>query len=221
MILLGLDFETTGLEPKLDKVIEVGAVLYDWNEKKPIKIYSEFIEEPVPAEITKLTGITQAMVSSFGVESDKVCEDLKVMASFADYVVAHNAKFDKAFCPVDVNKPWICTRKDIPYTSDIKTRKLHYLASEHQFLNPFQHRAVFDVLTMFEVLKHYDLKEVIKRSKSPDVTLIALVSYAEKDLDRDAGFHWNPNHKVWEIEIKECDVKKFTKNLNFKWRIVT
>ena len=44
MLLLGIDLETDGLDPKVNNILEVGAVLYDWDTKTPVQMLSEFID---------------------------------------------------------------------------------------------------------------------------------------------------------------------------------
>ena len=49
----------------------------------------------------------------------------------------------------------------------IKTRSLPYLAADHGFLNPFPHRALFDVMTMIQIAGMYDINEILKYADSP------------------------------------------------------
>ena len=43
MLILGVDFETTGLDTQKDSIIEVGAVLWDTQRKMPLQIYSDLM----------------------------------------------------------------------------------------------------------------------------------------------------------------------------------
>ena len=89
------DVETTGLSPYYTEIIEIGAVLFDRGEI--IEEFDEFINigHPIPAVITQLTGITDAMLRDGKSEEE-------VMRKFKDFVgdypvVAQNAKFDTAY----------------------------------------------------------------------------------------------------------------------------
>ena len=67
MLLLSLDFETTGLNKEKDQVIEFGAVLYSSTLNKCLDNQGSLVKADVPisAEITGITGITQKAVDKF------------------------------------------------------------------------------------------------------------------------------------------------------------
>src|SRR5690349_19859099 len=115
-----------------------------------------------PPQLVELTGITDEMLKKRGVYPGKALDQLTRLMNEADYVVAHNgANFDKPIYRMECQrhsitasgKPWIDSRTDVPYPSKIKARKLTHLAAEHGFANPFQHRALFDCLTMLKILE--------------------------------------------------------------------
>ena len=89
------DIETTGFGPKNDHIIEIGAVKV--KDGQILDRFSTFINPqiPIPANITKLTSITDQMVA----DADTI--DV-VLPKFIDFlgdcpVVAHNAGFDTGF----------------------------------------------------------------------------------------------------------------------------
>lgn len=226
-LVLGFDLETTGLDPKKDRIIEVGAVLWDWDRKAPVRIFSELCwgtdagPAAVPEFITKLTGIKTDDLDQFATSTKDAIDRLLTMA-FKIPVMAHNAPFDISFLREEclripgvtgfsTDTPVIDTRTDIKYDDEIHpSRKLEHLAASHKFLNPFAHRAVFDVLTMLRVASNYDLDEMIERSKSANVLITARVSFAEKDKAKSAGFHWKAETKQWQMLVKECDFKELS-----------
>ena len=105
------DIETTGLSPRYNKIIEIGAVKI--KNGKIQDTFSEFInpEVPIPYTITKLTSITDQMV----MEASTIDE---ILPKFMEYVgdailVAHNASFDTGFIKE------FCRQLDIPFDSTI------------------------------------------------------------------------------------------------------
>lgn len=233
MLVLGIDFETTGLEYANDRIIEAGAVLWDTERGTPVRMYSqmcwdfEHSEPDLSDEIIKLTGITPMMLATHAMKTNKVLDDISELIDFADYMCAHNAEFDESFLieegdKFDFNfrgiKKWIDTRTDLPleaYTKG-KSSSLGYLASDHGFINPFPHRAVTDVLTMMKLFSMYDLETIIERSESPAIDVVAKVSFDEKDKAKSAGFHWDGQRKVWHRMIKEVDFDDLSQNWDFE-----
>ncbi len=90
-----LDFETTGLNPQQDRVIEIGAVKLQAG--RIIDSLSMMVDPgvPLPPVITQITGISDAML----IGQEKAATALpKLMAFIGDCpLAAHNAAFDCAF----------------------------------------------------------------------------------------------------------------------------
>ena len=94
-----LDLETTGLTPKTDRILEIGAIkVVDGAVKER---YSTFInpQMEIPPRITGLTGITQDMVKNAPLREEAVrklvefCRDLPLLG--------HNILFDYSFVKHD------------------------------------------------------------------------------------------------------------------------
>lgn len=226
MLLLGVDVETTGLDTANDRIIELGAVLWSVEEKKPLVLYSDLIfvgDREVPAVIESLTGISDGHVKKYGMPLQYVLGRFNYLAQQADFIVAHNGtNFDKPILEAEYARacfpfpkaPWIDTSVDVPYPEKTGTRKLTYLAAEHGFLNPFAHRAIFDVLTMTAVLSRYDAEEVARISKEPSVTLTAMTrppwvdGGKSNDAAKAKGYRWNGADKKWQKTVKRSQVSK-------------
>ena len=92
---VAFDIETTGLYSDRDRIIEIGAVLFE-NGVEGAK-FNTFVdpEMPIPDEITRLTGITDAMVAG----APKAADALRDFLDFCGGrpLVAHNADFDTGF----------------------------------------------------------------------------------------------------------------------------
>ncbi|WP_040951147.1 ATP-dependent DNA helicase DinG [Gorillibacterium massiliense] len=89
-----LDFETTGGQPA-DEIIQVGLVLIE--DDKITTRYSTLVKPtiPIPAFITSLTGIDEAMVSEAPPLEEAVMNMQRLLKD--SILVAHNAGFDFAF----------------------------------------------------------------------------------------------------------------------------
>lgn len=220
MLILGLDLETSGLNHETDQIIEIGAVLWETDTNSPKKILNELIyfdHLDYAQEVQNITGIAPEDLKKYGLPLTDVLKDLHKLVDQAEYCVGHNAvNFDSKFLEEafkvnkmpKIKKPWIDTMTDLPYSQEIKTRKLSYLAAEHGFINPFEHRALFDVLTTLKLLGKYDIDEIITLQASPLVKILAHVTYDERDKARRMGFRWDPQKKIWYSEVKQALVPR-------------
>lgn len=92
-----IDTETTGLNHRADEIIEIGAVAFNFNDIGEIGdvtgVYGGLQQpmNPIPAEITRLTGITDEMVAGQIIDAAA----LRKLVALADLVIAHNAGFDR------------------------------------------------------------------------------------------------------------------------------
>lgn len=231
MIICGVDVETTGFSSTVDKITEIGAVLFDTETKQPVNIFNCLIdigETEVKPEITTITGITKELLEKHGIPLGQALASFDVFSESAIHFVAHNAPFDKGFIEnghksVELKmpeKPWIDTCADVPYPPQIKTRKLIHLAAEHGFLNPFAHRAIFDVLTMLNVLSNYDFEKIAARAAMPSIEIKAMVSFPNKDLAKARGFHWFATSKSWVKTIKENEFQQEKDDCDFNIEII-
>ncbi|MEG3875806.1 hypothetical protein QT972_00285 [Microcoleus sp. herbarium7] len=60
------------------------------------------------------------------------------------------------------------------------------------------------------------IDRVIVQANSPILTIQALVSYADRELAKAAGFSWNVDEKRWLKNVKECNFQEFVQTLNFE-----
>ena len=88
------------------------------------------------------------------------------------------------------------------------------------------HRAADDVRLLVECMNRApNLQEIIDsaivQSNSPTIELQALVSYADKDLAKSAGFGWDGTRKIWVKKVKKCNSAVFVESLNFETIILS
>ncbi len=221
MKILGVDCESTGLDPKKDRITELGLVLYDSEDRCPVRISGFLVQTGaiISEEITRLTGITQEAVDEYGVPAASAVAAVSQMATKADFMCAHNAPFDKSFLDAEYERqgkspltlPYIDSRTDLPKEAYQlgKSASLKYLCADHGFLYS-AHRAVNDILAMLELLSRYDLDKVIKRAQTPNVTVRAVVSFDDRILAKERSYYWTPEVKQWRKPLKadEVDAEK-------------
>ncbi|MBI9103433.1 MAG: 3'-5' exonuclease [Spirochaetales bacterium] len=94
-VFTALDFETTGLYPDSDRVIEVGILKFDL--KGEIDSFETLINpgRHIPSESSKISGISNDMVK----DSPVMADVFKDIVKFIDgsLVIAHNINFDYSF----------------------------------------------------------------------------------------------------------------------------
>lgn len=91
-----LDFETTGMDEKKDRIIEIGAIFVVRGviaETKQIFVQNT---EPLPPEIVRLTGIKDCDLQKEGIPLEKAIEDLTEFMEDVP-IICHNAAFEQKF----------------------------------------------------------------------------------------------------------------------------
>lgn len=234
MLWVGLDFETTGLDTSKDRIIEIGAILWEANKKIIINAFSTFVWDwsypQISEEIEEIVGVNKEDIQEYSILPTEAMKRLLKMCQGADYLVAHNANaYDRLIMESEMKRlgfvsgeslEWIDSRTDLPLPKRIVGRKLVHVAAEHHIVNPFAHRALTDTLTMLQLMSLYNAEEIVKRSKSPSVIVRALVSYENRADASSRGYQWNPNLKEWRKLIKECDLIQETQNVPFKTQVI-
>lgn len=153
-----LDTETTGLNYRTDEIIEIGVIAFSFNDAGEIGdvtgVYGGFQQPtvPIPAESTRLKGITDDMVAGQVIDVTR----LKSLIEPADLIIAHNAGFDRPFCEafsqMFCNKAWACSVSEIDWSArGFEGSKLGYLIGQSGCFHD-GHRAVDDCFALLEVL---------------------------------------------------------------------
>jgi DNA polymerase III epsilon subunit family exonuclease len=152
------DLETTGLDPEVDRITEIGAIKLV--NLRPVAEFSQLVSTDIELtdDIIKLTGITPEML----VGQPEIAEVLPRFLQFIDgaILVAHNAEFDlamlKAACSregVDLEWPCFCTLKmSRELLGHLENRKLDTLAAHYGLKFEARHRAIGDIKVTIGVL---------------------------------------------------------------------
>lgn len=220
MKILGIDVETSGLSAKTDKITEIAAVLYDTDFDSVVLCKSWLIKRPgleITDKITDITGITADMLEAYGEDEQKVIAEFTDICRVTDVYMAHNAAFDRKFVDEFIGmkskKPWICSLRDLDHEAHlgrkVSSKSLEALSGYYKIVNPFSHRALFDVLTMLRIGVLHDLDAALKEASEPKIKLIAHVSFERKDSAKELGFGWDKTSKTWFKELSKSKGEAF------------
>lgn len=109
-IYISVDIETTGLSKKVDRIIELGAVVFD-EEGNILSRFDKFVKTdfPIPMPITQLTGITTEMLRRSGIPLKEMLQkfNMWIIDNSVDRevrLIAHNAIFDCGFIKRDCDE---------------------------------------------------------------------------------------------------------------------
>lgn len=104
-----LDFETTGLSPVENNIIQIGAIRYVNFEL--VEEYNTLVnpKEPISSTITKITGITNKDVAN----APAIEQVLPSLLEFinTNVIVAHNASFDMKFLLENIERLNLTSKK--------------------------------------------------------------------------------------------------------------
>lgn len=233
-----LDTETTGLSHRNDEIIEIGAVAFTFNDDGAIGdivgIYGGLQQpsRPIPPEITRLTGITDAMVDGQVID----IQALRTVIEPADLIIAHNAGFDRPFCEafstIFAGKAWACSVSEIDWSArGFEGTKLGYLVGQAGYFHD-GHRAVDDCHALLEILDREQgegespFTELYRASQRSRIRIFAEHSPFEmKDHLKARGYRWSDGSdgrlKSWWIEVDEDglgDELSYLRSEIYRWK---
>jgi DNA polymerase-3 subunit epsilon len=208
-----VDLETTGLDSKSDKIIEIGLIEFGVEgQDLPVitRCYSS-LQDPgmaVSEDVLRITGLTQASLQGQSIDWDTV----RSFVERSSLVIAHNADFDRGFLDASghlagLNLHWACSMRHINWRKHrFNSLSLNYLAADHGFVNPFAHRAIFDCATTFRIVSPH-LQELIQRSYEPEFTIKAVGSpFESKDVLKHRGYRWDQQERCWHRVVPESEL---------------
>ncbi|NNF51956.1 MAG: 3'-5' exonuclease [Gammaproteobacteria bacterium] len=221
-----IDVETTGLDSSTDQVIELALLPFEFSlDGQIFAVHSGYggLRDPgipIPAEITQLTGIDDAMVKGQQLDNGKI----EAVIEPAHLVVAHNAAFDRPFAeqlhPLFETKAWACSINDVPWREEgLGVAKLDYLACQFGFFYD-AHRAGDDCRAGVHLLSktlptsgRLVLAELLDRARRKTIRIWALGSpFDSKDKLRERKYRWNGGEdgrpKSWYRDIDESEFDK-------------
>jgi DNA polymerase-3 subunit epsilon len=217
-----LDLETTGLDPIRDEIIEFGMVPFvytlDGRILGTLPVFSRLREpsQPIPPEITALTGITQEMVTGKTIPPEEIAR----FVAQAALIVAHNARFDRLFAERFwegfSTRPWACSMEDVPWQAEgFEGRSLGYLVMQAGWFFD-GHRAVDDCLAGVTLLTTHlpktqtpALSALLQEARQPRWQIWAEnAPFDLKEKLKARGYRWNDGTdgrpKAWFTEVSQA-----------------
>lgn len=217
-----LDVETTGLSPMQDEIIELAMVKFDYlSDDRIARITGVFSslnepENPIPDEISELTGITNEMVLGHRIDSEAV----SAFASDAVIVIAHNANFDRKFAerywPLFERKAWACSATEVDWRRHgFDGSRLGYLLAGVGLFHQ-AHRAIDDCRALIEILSadvpklnRSAFAVLLERARRKTIRIWAEQSPFElKDTLKKRGYRWSDGTdgrpRSWYVDVDEA-----------------
>jgi DNA polymerase-3 subunit epsilon len=170
-----VDVETTGSRPYNSRITEISVLQASLAEG--IRHQQTTLVNPqtfIPAKITEITGISQAMVATAPTAAEVLPAYLPLLRS--GVMTAHNLEFDYSFLRMEatrIGKALVRSPQDQLCTvqlsrlllADLRSRSLPYLVKHFQFPIDTSHRAEADTLACWFLAKHL-LTEICEQDDS-------------------------------------------------------
>lgn len=226
---LVVDVETTGLDPVRDRIIEFCGVPFEYEPESgrilgvgPAESFLEDPGRPIPAEISRLTGITDAMVAGKTIDEAAVGR----LVAGAGLVIAHNAGFDRPFVDRRLaafkDKSWACSQKEVPWKAlGVSSGALEFLLMKRCGLFFDGHRADADCHALIRLLQEpFDdgslpFRHLLESARTPAWQVWALdAAFDKKDLLKQRRYRWSGGEggrpKAWyrTMSVAEYESEK-------------
>jgi DNA polymerase-3 subunit epsilon len=221
-----VDVETTGLDTARDRIIEFCGVPFEY-EKETGRILTvgeavsslEDPGRPIPTEVTRLTGITDADVAGTSIDEAGVA----AMLADVGLVIAHNAAFDRPFVDRRLaefrGKAWACSQREVPWKAfGASSGALEFLMMKRCGLFFDGHRADADCHAVLRLLQEpFDdgtlpMKALLESARTPSFRLWALnAPFDKKDVLKQRRYRWSGGEgglpKAWYKTILAAEVE--------------
>lgn len=200
-----IDTETTGLDPEVDKIIQLSIVPFTFSKEGVICTTDDaFIQYedpgvPLSPEIQRLTGLTDSQL--LGHKFSEVLTS--TMLEDPAIVICHNAEFDRPFLerrfPIFETLRFGCSMRDVPWEELGETcLKLEWLAFKRLAVFYDAHRADTDCYVGIDLLAQRTesgqtgLAYVLDAARAAWVRLYACnTPYDSRYLLKKRRYHWN------------------------------
>lgn len=213
-----VDTETTGTDVIHDEIIDIAVVVIDVDcagEIVGIASAGQALRDPgmpIPAAITRLTGIGDADVAGKAIDLDR----LERLLASVDVRIAHSAAFDISFIenlmPGLAGAAWACSMRDFDWLeAGFDGAKLGHLLMQIGRFNG-AHRAMADVISLMHLLAHRlphggtVLGDLLTSAERPTIRFEATgAPFDRRGLLKARGYRWDARNRVWWIELAEAE----------------
>jgi len=220
-----LDSETTGLDLDKAEVIELAMLKFLYTpDGEVLRVIDKFDKlrqpaNPIPPEITALTGISDEMVAGHSIDPAAV----EAFVAGAAIVIAHNSRFDRPIAerawPVFKDLNWACSLDEIPWRENgFEGTKLAYLLMGAGLFAD-AHRAIGDCQALLHLLSSAfgaegkpALATLLGNARQTTIRVFAVDSpFDRKDLLKTRGYRWsngtNGCRRCWWRDVAEGDLE--------------
>lgn len=218
------DVETNGTDPKKDDVIEVAGALFSIEHASVVSGFS-FVCKAAHNAAESVNHISPELLCAHGSEYDETWRRVAAWMKRADAIVAHNASFDRSFCPASLRdvKPWICSLEDIEWPRAGAGSRLVDIALAHGVGVCGAHRALTDVLLLASLFERASelgsaLPELFAKAARPRQRYRAVTPKFDPAMNeklKGAGFRWSPESKAWWRRLVVADVPQLVAQYPF------
>lgn len=179
---ISFDIETTGLDPIQDRIIEIGAVLFE--NRTPVSKFGTLVNsnKEISSEAMRVNNISNEMVNDSPLESEvypKFISFLDEALSGKVIICAHNARFDISFLKNTLERlgyngtiVYIDTLSISRDILSLENYKQSTVAEYFNIINKDAHRAVSDAEVCGEILNNfldYEIKEKINKNEQRNI----------------------------------------------------
>lgn len=218
-----IDTETNGIDPETCDLLEFGWASIDCVTGSLLDCGSwRVYHEAVDVGPVDIHGITPRMMQDVWSEAPCPAAWLNwtwesTEAESPMFLIAHNASFDRRVLErrgLYPEIPWVCTYEQFRWPGIDKPLRQVDLALRLGVGVTTAHRAINDVLTLQRCLERaadlyadHALEPRFETALSERmVEVVALVSYDNRAVARDAGFRWDAVARQWTRRMRESDV---------------
>ena len=231
-----VDVETTGLDAARDEIIQLAILPIRYaigDNPRVVETLPEFNRYRQPSRsigraVTELTGIDDATVAGHRIDPAEV--DAFMARYDVDFVVAHNARFDRdflvrAFPDAFAIRRWLCSLSQVPWDAEaFRGRGLGFLGMQAGWFCR-SHDAAEDCRTLAALLNHplpvtgktplaYLLAQAPSDTKAARMPVVPTVRiravnapFESKDTLKARGYRWcagtNVEPKAWYIDVAD------------------